>query len=120
MVTATSGYQDFIRSKSQWRHDAGFDPGDPPDFLFDFQAYLYDYACRKGRSAVFADCGMGKTAIELAFGDQVVRRENKPVLLLTPIAVGQQVIAEAEKFGIEARRSRNGDFDGSACVWVTN
>src|SRR5690606_35988148 len=52
--------------------------------------------------------------------DRTVKLENKPVLLLTPIAVGQQVIREAEKFGVEAKRSRNGEFDGSKCVWVTN
>lgn len=113
-------YGEFVKGKSQWRHEAGFVPGSPPDFLFDFQAYLFDYACRKGRSAVFADCGMGKTAIELAFGDQVVQKENKPVLLLTPLAVGQQVLQEAEKFGIDAKRSRAGEFDGSKCIWITN
>jgi len=113
-------YTDFIQDKSQWRHEAGFDPPGGYDFLFDFQRYLFDYACKKGRSAVFADCGMGKTAIELAFGDAIVKRENKPVLLLTPIAVGQQVVSEAAKFGIEARRSRDGVFDGTPCIWVTN
>ena len=115
-----SDYKEFIAAKSQWKHEAGFTPKDAPSFLFDFQKYLFEYACTKGRSAIFADCGMGKTAIELAFGNEIVKRENKPVLLLTPIAVGQQVIQEAEKFGIEAKRSRNGDVDGSACVWVTN
>jgi hypothetical protein len=113
-------YADFIISKSQWKHEAGFIPSNVPDFLFDFQKYLFEYACTKGRSAVFADCGMGKTAIELAFGNEIVKRENRPVLLLTPIAVGQQVVQEAAKFGIEAKRSRNGEFDGSACIWVTN
>ena len=113
-------YQTFIKDKSQWKHEEGFEPSSVPEFLFDFQSYLFGYACKKGRSAVFADCGLGKTAIELAFGNEIVKRENKPVLLLTPIAVGQQVVNEAEKFGIEARRSRSGEFDGSACVWVTN
>lgn len=116
----STDYKAFVANKSQWKHESGFAPIKVPDFLFDFQKYLFEYACTKGRSAVFADCGMGKTAIELAFGHEVVQRENKPVLLLTPIAVGQQIISEAEKFGIEAKRSRNGEFDGSACIWVTN
>lgn len=116
----STDYKAFVANKSQWKHESGFAPIKVPDFLFDFQKYLFEYACTKGRSAVFADCGMGKTAIELAFGHEVVQRENKPVLLLTPIAVGQQIISEADKFGIEAKRSRNGEFDGSACIWVTN
>jgi len=113
-------YVDFISDKAQWNHEAGFKPNCTPDFLFDFQKHLFAYACTKGRSAIFADCGMGKTAIELAFGHQVVQQTNKPVLLLTPIAVGQQVIQESVKFGIDARRSRGGEFDGSKCIWVTN
>lgn len=119
-MNAMTRYADFIRNKSQWKHKAGFTPSHIPDFLFDFQKYLFEYACTKGRSAVFADCGMGKTAIELAFGNEIVKRTNQPVLLLTPIAVGQQVVQEANKFGIEAKRSRSGEFDGSACIWVTN
>jgi len=113
-------YVDFISDKAQWKHEAGFKPSCTPDFLFDFQKHLFTYACTKGRSAIFADCGMGKTAIELAFGHQVVHQTNKPVLLLTPIAVGQQVIQESVKFGIDARRSRGGEFDGAKCIWVTN
>lgn len=119
-MSTTQGYAEFVKNKSQWKHEAGFEPSGSYGFLFDFQRLLFDYACRKGRSAIFADCGMGKTAIELAFGDEIVKRENKPVLLLTPIAVGQQVLQEAEKFGIEAKRSRSGQFDRSACIWVTN
>lgn len=113
-------YTEFIASKSQWKHEAGFTPSHVPEFLFDFQRCLFEYACRKGRCAIFADCGMGKTAIELAFANELIQRCNKPVLLLTPLAVGQQVVSEARKFGVEARRSRGGEFDGSKCVWVTN
>lgn len=113
-------YTDFITNKSQWKHEAGFTPSNVPDFLFDFQKYLFEYACTKGRSAVFADCGMGKTAVELAFGDEIARRENKPVLLLTPLAVGQQVIREAAKFGVEVKDGRNDPFDRTAAVWVAN
>ncbi len=113
-------YSEFIQDKSQWKHDAGFKCGDLPEFLFNFQRHLVEWSLMKGRSALFADCGMGKTAMELAWSQQVIERENKPVLLLTPIAVGAQMIGESEKFGIQARRSRDGKCDGSPLVWIAN
>ena len=113
-------YKKFIEDKSQWAAGDGLKPKELPGFLFDFQSYLVDWALRRGRSAIFADCGMGKTAMELAWADQVIRSTGKPVLLVTPIAVGPQIVQEGEKFGIEAKRSRDGSIDGSSCVWVTN
>ena len=113
-------YTDFIRNKSQWKHESGFAVDSLPSWLFDFQAYLVEHALRKGRSAIFADCGLGKTAMELAWGSEIVRRENKPVLLATPIAVGAQMIGEAIKFGVEAERSRDGKHSGKAQVVITN
>jgi hypothetical protein len=113
-------YTEFIHQKSQWKHEAGFEPTSTPDFLFDFQRHLFEYACRKGRSAIFADCGLGKTAIELAFGQEIVQRENKPVLLLTPLAVGQQVLREAAKFGIDAIDGRKNEFNSVPSIWVAN
>jgi superfamily II DNA or RNA helicase len=108
-------YAAFIREKSQYRHEDGFDPGELPGFLFDFQKYLVDWALRKGRSAIFADCGMGKTAMQLAWADLVVRQTNRPVLIMAPLAVVPQTIEESERFGIEA--SRDG---GPAKIQVTN
>lgn len=114
-------YAEFIKGKAQWKHRSGFETiGELPSFLFPFQESLVRWALEKGRSAIFADCGMGKTAMQLAWADEIIKRENRPVLLLTPIAVGRQTIAEASKFGIDARRSRDGVIDGTACVWVTN
>lgn len=120
MEATALAYRDFIANKSQWVHECGFSPTELPTFLFDFQRHLVEWACRKGRGAIFADCGMGKTAMELAWAEQVIRRTNKPVLLLTPIAVGAQALAEADKFGIDADRSRDGRCNGSAKVWITN
>lgn len=97
-------YSAFINRKSQLDGDHGFDPGELPGFLFDFQADLVTWALRKGRAAIFADCGLGKTPMQLVWGDQVARHEDKPVLILTPLAVTYQTVAEAHKFGIEASR----------------
>lgn len=116
----TDRYKSFIESKAQWKHECGFKDVQLPDFLFPFQKHLTEWALQKGRAAIFADCGLGKTAMQLAWADQVIRKENKPVLLLTPLAVGQQTLREADKFGIDAKRSRDGAMDGSKCVWVTN
>jgi len=102
---ALSHYEAFLRSKSQANDGSGFAPVWMPGFLFDFQAALVEWALRQGRAAVFADCGLGKTAMELVCAENVVRHTNRPVLLLTPLAVAGQTVDEGAKFGIEAHRS---------------
>lgn len=111
-------YTEFLAAKSQLAHGGGFEPGDLPEHLFDFQRALVEWAVRRGRGALFADCGLGKTPMELAFADQVHRRTGRPVLLLTPLAVGFQVVAEAAKFGHDAALSRDGRV--TAPITVTN
>ena len=113
-------YQDFIKSKSQYSDMSGFDPLWLPDFLFDFQRHLLEWSIRKGRAAIFADCGLGKTPMQLVWAENVVRKTNGRVLILTPIAVGAQTVKEAEKFGVEATRSRDGKFSESSKIIVTN
>jgi hypothetical protein len=101
-------YATFIERKAQLGGDHGFEPVEMPGWLFDFQSALVAWALRKGRAAIFADCGLGKTAMELVWADNVVRRTGGRVLLLTPLAVTHQIAADAEKFGIEAKASRDG------------
>lgn len=116
MTTLT--YEDFLRSKAQNTDDEGFTPTTMPDHLYDFQRVLVEWAVRKGRGAIFADCGMGKTPMELAWAQNVHEHTGKPVLLLTPLAVGFQVVREGAKFGHDAQISRNGK--PSAPITVTN
>lgn len=97
-------YQEFIDKKRDYGIDEGFEPLFMPDFLFDFQKALVDWAVKKGRAAIFADCGLGKTAMQLVWAENIVRKTNKPVLILTPLAVTPQTIEEAIKFDIEAER----------------
>lgn len=111
-------YTDFLKGKSQVTGMAGFDPIWIPDFLFDFQKHLVEWAVRKGRAAIFADTGLGKTPMQLVWAENVVRKTGKPVLIMTPLAVGQQTVREAEKFKIEAAISRDGKH-GNGIV-VTN
>ena len=104
----TDAYSEFLDGKTQLGGEHGFEPLWMPEFLFDFQRALVDWACRRGRAAIFADCGLGKTAMELVWAENVVRKTNGRVLLLTPLAVTHQVAEEAAKFGVEATVSRDG------------
>lgn len=97
-----STYQDFLQRKTDYGSDAGFNPVFMPDFLFDFQVALVEWAIHKGRAAIFADCGMGKTPMQLVWAENIIRKTNKPVLILTPLAVSHQTLREAEKFRVEA------------------
>jgi hypothetical protein len=109
-------YSQFLDSKAQRGADSGFDPVWMPSFLFDFQAELVEWAVRKGRAAIFADCGLGKTPMGLTWASNVVRKTGKPVLYLTPLAVASQTIREAHKFGIDALHSRDGASNGHIIV----
>ena len=103
-----STYQAFLEQKAQLSGQYGFDPFWLPDFLFDFQRLLLEWAIRKGRAAIFADCGLGKTPMQLVWAENIIRHTNQPVLIITPLAVGAQTVREAEKFGIQAAISRDG------------
>ncbi len=69
---------------------------------------------------MFADCGLGKTLMQLVYAENVVRHTNRPVLVLTPLAVAAQTVAEAAKFGVDAVRSNTGHVPAGARVVVTN
>lgn len=108
MSATATAYLDFVASKAQVTGDDGFEPVFHPLWPFDFQRALVDWACRKGRSAIFADCGLGKTPMQLAWAENVVRKTNGAVLILTPLAVSAQTLREAEKFEISAKRAAPG------------
>jgi len=95
-------YLEFLESKRQLTNDYGITPNYIPDKLFDFQKYVAEYAINKGRCALFLDTGTGKTIIELVIAQNYLKHTNKPVLIITPLAVAFQFIKEAEKFGIDS------------------
>lgn len=103
-----SDYDSFLLEKSQVDDDCGFEPTWLPDYLFDFQAALITWSLRKGRSALFEDCGLGKGLQELVWAVNVCRHTNGNVLIKAPLAVAGQLVREAEKFGIEAYHCRDG------------
>lgn len=98
-------YQDFLKTKSRRFGECGFvaDEATLPKDLFAWQRNIVKWATKKGRCAIWADTGLGKTAMQLAWADQVTRYTGKPVLILTPLAVSHQTVKEAEKFGLSAR-----------------
>jgi len=101
-------YSEFLTMKAQQYGDNGFSPVWMPDFLFGFQQKLVEFSTVKGRSAIYADCGLGKTPMQLVWAENVVRKTNGKVLICTPLSVGRQTIRESEKFGIQAKRSKDG------------
>lgn len=111
-------YRRFIVGKSQSGQMSGFEPIWLPDCLKDFQRNLCDWSLRKGRSAIFADCGLGKTLMQLTWAENVVRHTNRPVLVIAPLAVSGQTQREGDKFGIECKVSRDGKLKSG--IVITN
>ena len=109
-------YEQFVQSKSQLDGMFGFEPTWIPDFLFPFQSALVEWATQKGKAAIFADCGMGKTLMELVWAQNIYKRTGKPVLILTPLAVTSQFAQEADTFGIEAARSIHGEINAPIVI----
>lgn len=114
-----SGYQQFLERKTQDSGEYGFDPTWMPSVLFPFQVAIIEWATKKGRAAVFADCGLGKTFIQLVWAENVARKTGGRVLILTPLAVAFQTVAEGEKIGIEVTHRRDGIKETDRVV-VTN
>jgi len=94
-------YSEFLKTKKHNLGSFGFEPNFIPDIAFDFQKDIITRAVKKGRIAIFADTGLGKTLIQLSIAQNIVNHTNKKVLILTPLAVAFQFILEAEKIGID-------------------
>lgn len=94
-------YLDFLEKKKHTIGNFGFDANYIPDIAFDFQKHIIEKSVKKGRIAIFADTGLGKTLIQLSIAKNVINHTNKKVLILTPLAVAFQFILEAEKLGID-------------------
>lgn len=105
----TTTYSSFLANKARFDSLSGFDPGERMNpSMFPFQRAITRWACRRGRSAVWADCGLGKTIISLEWLRLVTDREGGSGLVLTPLAVAEQFVEEGEKFGIPVNVCRDG------------
>jgi len=110
-------YNTFLESKKQSVQNFGIKTNFLTENLFDFQQYVTEYAIKKGRCAGFIDTGLGKTIIELNIAKNYVKATNKPVLIITPLAVAFQFLREAEKFGIDdIMYSKDGKYNTKIVV----
>jgi len=112
-------YEEFVQSKVKRVLPHGFEPNPINAPLFDWQNHVVKWAIRQGRAALFEDCGLGKTLQQLEWARQVADHTGKPVIILTPLAVANQTLSEAKKFGIEARVARQPEEVGSG-INITN
>lgn len=94
-------YLQFLRDKEITDVNSGFDPEELSPMLFDFQKVITTWALKKGRAAIFADCGLGKTPMQLEWAKQVSKRQKAPVLILAPLTVSKQTKLEGIKFGVK-------------------
>ena len=113
-------YREFIEAKTHLQGEFGFDPIYENPHCHGFQNNLIEWGLRQGRAATFADCGLGKTLMQLVWSENVHRKTNKPVLIVAPLSVSSQTVEEAEKFGIEAVRSSDGKFPRGKGIICTN
>jgi len=102
-------YQEFLKTKQHSSDNFGFNKNYLPEKAFDFQKYIIEKAIKKGRVAIFANTGLGKTLIQLSIAKNIINETNKKVLILTPLAVAFQFILEAEQLQIDdIEYSKNG------------
>lgn len=117
-------YAEFVGRKLQAVPPTGLDCVPAlPNSLFPHQAALTAWALRRGRAAIFADTGLGKTRMELVWSSQVARHTGKPVLILAPLAVAHQTASEAASIGLKAQVCRDGsdiDHKEHTPIVVTN
>ena len=112
----TEGYAAYLADKAPHIEVSGQEPGDLHPMLYPFQADLVRWATRVGRAAIFADCGMGKTLMQIEWARQFAGR----VLIVAPISVGQQTIAEAAKVDVCVNRAKEPADMADLGIYITN
>lgn len=113
-------YVDFLKSKRVAIAPSGFEVEPSNPYLFPFQRDLVRWALKIGKAAIWADCGLGKSLMELSWAQHVVECLNAPVLILAPLSVSHQTAREGEKFGIPCRVvSSQAEVDGPG-IYITN
>lgn len=113
-------YSQFVNGKRRAEVATGHQPGELNANLFDFQRAIVAWAVRRGRAAIFADTGLGKTLMQTSWAAEVAAHIDGAVLVLAPLAVSEQTIEQGAQFGIEVRRvPHTGEISGPG-VWITN
>jgi DNA modification methylase len=112
-------YEEFIKEKASLDVESGFEPSELGAHLFDFQSAIVEWACKRGRAAIFADTGLGKTAMQTEWAKQVCIHTGGDVLIAAPLCVAQQTVEEAAKFGISIKYARCQE-DAQSGITITN
>lgn len=122
MQKRVDDYASFLAGKAVTAPPCGFEPIEAllPKAMKDFQRDITTWACRRGRAAVFAGTGLGKTLMELTWAQQVVEKTQGRVLLFTPLAVAEQTVQEAVKFGVRGVSYAPDGNAISTVITVTN
>ena len=98
-------YEEFLKQKDYVLESSGFDvdKSELNPMLFEFQKDIVRWALKKGKACIFAECGLGKSPMQLSWGYQVHKHTGGKILILAPLAVAEQTKREAEKFGCCAK-----------------
>jgi len=115
-----NNYDEFIKNKIRKAQEYGFEPNTINAPLFEWQKQVVEWAIRKGRAALFEECGLGKTLQQLEWAHQVSIYTEKPVLVLTPLAVAKQTESEATKFGYTAKVVSESSEITRPGIYITN
>jgi hypothetical protein len=110
-----TAYADFLASKLPQPVASGIEPAETHPSLFDFQQAIVRWAVRRGRAAVFADTGLGKTRVQVEWARQLGQR----TLILAPLAVAHQTVTEAALLGVEVAYARH-QVEATAAITITN
>lgn len=116
-------YEHFLKQKIKTISDAGFDVATNWEWLYPFQQYCVKTAIKKGRYALFEDCGLGKSRQQITWANEVVKHTGKPVIILAPLVVVPQTIQEGLKIGIELIEYRDEFYTAHelpAGLYITN
>ena len=120
-----TGYEEFLAEKTKRAKPCGFIPGKLArdgaiHRLFEWQQAIVRISLKAGRYALFEDCGLGKTAQQLIWADEVAVHTCKPVLILCPLAVASQTVAEGVRFRVQITHIKEVEELGKSGVFITN
>ena len=114
-------YKDFLKNKRFVLESSGFDidKSELNPKMYDFQKDITRWALKKGKACIFADCGLGKTLMQLEWSEQVYKHTKGKILILAPLSVCEQTKREGVMFGYEVNicESQNDVRDG---INITN
>lgn len=113
-------YEVFLKKKQYRSLKKGFETAISNPYPFEFQKLIIEWALRKGRAAIFADTGLGKTIMQAVWADEVSKHEQRPVLILAPLAVAKQTVSEAYKFGVNVTYAKDQTEVHDNGIYITN